>query len=108
MKKFYTFRAGKNVPRWMFGAKYDEVHRHKNKHGKIVFGCSVVAVRHDDGSNTNLIKASGGKCYIEIKGFNYACLGGINGATGVCIYSDDLMKEHGKGITYKIKHNKGE
>ena len=45
MKKFYTFRAGQELPKWIFDFKCDDVGLHQNRHAKITFLISVVAVR---------------------------------------------------------------
>ena len=101
MKKFYTFKAGQAVPKWMFDFTCSDKDMHKNKHGKIKFGRSVLAVR-ETGKHTKLIPSSGGDSYIKISDFDNANLGGVNGATGVNIRGDHLQSDFGKGLVYTV------
>jgi len=51
MKKYYTFRAGKPVPKWMFtftpnsDSRDDMLH---NRHGKIIFMVSCIVIKSKD------------------------------------------------------------
>ncbi|AUR82403.1 hypothetical protein NVP1024O_03 [Vibrio phage 1.024.O._10N.261.45.F8] len=101
MKKFYTFTAGRPVPSWMMGFDCDEVDMHQNKHGRIVFGCSVVAVR-ETGRRTKLIPAAGGECYVCIRNFKNACIGGVSGASGVHLRCDHPLSGFGEGLVYTV------
>lgn len=37
MKKFYTFRAGQELPKWIFDFKCDDVGLHQNRHADYLF-----------------------------------------------------------------------
>lgn len=75
MKKYYTFRAGKLVPKWMFtlmptsDSREDMLH---NRHGKIIFRVSCVVIRESCKATKlfPIFGSSWGDGLIEIEGFN--------------------------------------
>jgi len=108
MKKFYCFRAGQELPRWMWGVRCGKQESiFKSKAGKVTFGMSCIAIREKD-NQTVLIttKVGTNDCYIYIKGFYDCNMGGINGATGVHLRPDDQLHLHGKGLKYKVTNSK--
>ena len=108
MKKFYCFKEGQKLPSWMWGV---ETHKresvHKNKAGSATFGVSCIAVR-ETGCHTKLMPARVGDdvAQIKVEGFENATMGGVNGATGVCLFDDNYQSLHGYGLTYKITNSK--
>lgn len=92
-KKYYTFRAGQSVPKWMWNFEhYGRDADFRNKGGKVVFMRSCVAVRvMGVKSNTLLMQATGGECMIKVSNFFDTKMGGVNGATGVMIFDDDQL-----------------
>lgn len=103
MKKFYTFTAGQAVPKWMINFECSEKHMHQNKHGKIFFGRSVVAIR-EEGQLTKLMPASGGDSYVWVDNLHSATVGNVKGASMVEIKSDDRLSEFGTGLVYTISN----
>lgn len=90
-RKYYIFRAGQLIPKWMMNFESnDRSSEMRNKHGKIRFGYSCMAVRIVEPEllvNTLILKASGHGIEgdINIKGFENGIGGGINGSTGIMI-----------------------
>ena len=114
MKKFYCFKAGQKVPTWIWRVECrDRESMFKSRYGKVVFGVSCIAVRVSGGF-TKLIPARNtdwsdkSKGYIKVFGYENCHMGGINGASGVEIYSDEMLKNHGAVLTYKVTNSKVE
>ena len=92
MRKFYTFTAGQQVPSWMFNVDFKGMGAedlvYNSHHGVIIFGRSCIAVRGDAETYTKIMPCGnnfGDKGVIIIKRFRNAVMGGVAGATGVCI-----------------------
>jgi hypothetical protein len=98
MKKFYTFKAGQEVPKWMMDFTCSDLDMHQNKSAKIVFGKSLIAVR-ESGEMTKLMTASGGDCFVNIRDMKRACVGGVLGASGVDIREGN-EDSFGVGLVY--------
>ena len=93
--KYYTFTEGQNVPQWLFKADFKKMERnhhfHNTHHGKIIFGRSCIVIRGDEKTYSKVMPMNnthGEKGTIRIRGFNNATIGGVDGATGVCMPSE--------------------
>jgi len=93
--KYYIFTEGQNVPQWLFKADFKKMGRkyyfHNTHHGKIIFGRSCIVIRGDEKTYSKVMPMNnthGEKGTIRIRGFNKATIGGVDGATGVCMPSE--------------------
>lgn len=101
MRIFYTFTAGSRVPSWLFKADFNRMAREdlvfNSHHGSIVFGRSCVVLRGDSANHSKIMPCGnrfGDDGLIVIRGFRNAVLGGVDGATGVCIAPDGSTVAH--------------
>ena len=105
MKKFYCFRAGQELPKWMWKVKpRSRESWFKSKNGKVTFGVSCVVVR-EDGEHSKIMIASNGYCQVHVKGFHDCAMGGVDGASGVSIRSEGEQSGFGNGVKYIITNS---
>ena len=76
----------------------------KSRKGKVTFGVSCVVVR-EDGKHSKIMVITNGCCQIHVKGFYECEMGGINGASGVCLFTPEMNSVAGKGLKYIITNS---
>lgn len=95
--KFYTFKQGHPVPKWLMNWE-SESHVsefYNSRKGKITFGMSCIGIRVE-GCNTALIQTRplrDGECLIHVVGIDNCKLGGVNGASGCFIVEDNYLQK---------------
>ncbi|WNV45863.1 hypothetical protein [Aeromonas phage AerS_266] len=104
MKKFYCFKQGRKVPKWMidFQSK-DKQAEFNNKKSKIVFAKTILAVRNPGCHTSCLLLKSNvpdDERYFTVKNMEHADVGGVNGATGSYIIGKRFQSIFGKNLHY--------
>jgi len=114
-QKFYLFRQGQPVPKWLMNWESNDYTSEflNSRKGKIVFGMSCIGIR-TEGANTALIQVRPLKKVdhlILVNGLDNCKLGGVNGAAGCFIVSDEYLpefdriyKEHIDGRPYIFQY----
>lgn len=83
-KKFYTFRAGQSVPKWMLGWKAKNRSGEFSK-GSVKFSKSCVCVRVKEKQTLVLpcTESRKGNCCFIVSSMHDVNIGAVNGASGV-------------------------
>lgn len=106
MKKFYCFKQGQKVPRWLmdFVSKNRQAEI-KNKKGKIVFAKSCLSIRQTGTQTVCLLlksKIHTDDIYFTIKQMHDADIGGVGIGSGFAIASKEKQTFFGENKHYQF------